>query len=320
MIMKQEELGEVLACLGNERTLFYYFKDRYCLDLIDWHMVKMKRQSLPISQLNNSSVKKFIQKPVVKEIIKHCGNGFLTKEIIEAFWPHDFLTFTLTLDCWGEGDKGYDQTSRNQRNLVLQVNFDNKHTSEYQRLLRPDDHYGPFEYWCHPVRQDAKKTMSWIRMDFDFSTNEALIEEIQNDWLRQANGELIRVKKRLSRKSTLKPGDIVHGIHCDYKDFEYYVEKVLKPYRKLWAEASMLAAIQFIRDTLGISTIYYHSFSTGNKLKKIYGLPPKSMYTQLPKQFGFELTEEAPEFLAKDKHAKRYIKAIKNPQWYRMAL
>ncbi len=318
--MKQEELSEVLDCLGNERTLFYYFKDRYCLDLIGWYMDKTKSRSLLIRDLNKSGLKNILQKPVMREIIKNCGHGFLTKEIIKAFWFHDFLTFTLTLDHWGEGDRGYDQTSRNQKNLVLQLNFDNKHTSEYQRLLKPDDHYGPFECWCHPVRQDAKKTMSWVRMDFDFTTNEALIEEVQNDWLRQANGGLTRVKKSLSRKSTLKPGDIVSGIHCEYKDLEYYVEEVLKPYRKLWAEASMLAAIQFIRNELGINTIYYHSFSTGNKLKKVYGLPPRSMYTQLPKKFGFELTEEAPEFLARDKHAKRYIKAIENPRWYRMAL
>jgi len=44
------------------------------------------------------------------------------------------------------------------------------------------------------------------------------------------------------------------------------------------------------------------------------------MYTQLPKKFGFSLTNEAPEFLAKDRRAKRYLKAIKNPQWYRMAV
>ncbi len=318
--MRQKELDEVLDCFENERTLFYYFKGRYCLSLLDWYMTKIKKQSLSIGQLNKGDLKSFICKPVIKDIIKNCGDGFLTKERMQAFWPSDFLTFTLTLDRWGEGDRGYDQTSRNQQNLVLQVNFNNKHTTEYQRLLKPDDHYGPFEYWCHPVRQDAKKTMSWIRIDFDFSTNEALIEEIQSDWIKQASGGLVRVKKRLSQQKALKPGDIVYGIHCEYKDFEYYVDKVLKPYQKLWAEASMLAAIQFIRDELGISTIYYHSFSTGHKLKKVYGLPPKSMYKQLPKQFGFKLTKEAPEFLARDKQAKRYLKAIKHPQWYRMAL
>lgn len=318
--MKREELDEVLDCFGSERTLFYYFKDRYCLSLLEWYMTKIKKQSLSIGLLNKGELQNFIRKPVMKEIVKNCGDGFLTKEKMQAFWPSEFLTFTLSLDRWGEGDRGWDQTSRNQQNLVLQVNFDNKHTTQYQRLLKPDDCYGPFEYWGHPVRQDARKTMSWIRMDFDLSTNEALIEEVQNDWLRQASSGLFRIKRGLSQRGTLKPGDIVYGVHCEYKDFEHYVDKVLKPYQKLWAEASMLAAIQFIRNELGINTIYYHSFSTGNKLKKIYGLPPKSMYTQLPKQFGFSLTKESPEFLLKDKHAKRYLKAIKNPQWYRIAV
>lgn len=318
--MKQKELDEVLECLGNERTLFYYFKDRYCLSLIDWYMDKEKKYSLSIGELKKSDFQQIMNKPVMKDVIKNCGDGLLTKEAVQAFWPSDFLTFTLTLERWGEGNREWDQTSRNQQNLVLQVNFDNKHTTEYQHLLKPDNCCGPFEYWDHPVRQDAKKTMSWVRIDFDLSTNEALIEEIQNDWLREASDGFIRVKKRLSKRKASKPGDIVYGIHCEYNDFEHYVSRVLEPYRKQWAEASMLAAIQFIRNELGINTIYYHSFGTGNKLKKIYGLPPKSMYTQLPKKFGFRLTNEAPEFLARDKHAKRYLKAIKNPQWYRMAV
>ena len=215
---------------------------------------------------------------------------------MQTFWPSEITPFVLTLNGWGDSDRGWDQTSRNQCNLVLQLNFDGFHMQEYHRLVKPNDHYrdgeGPFEYLGHPVCQKQRKTMSWIRMDIDFSTNEVLIEEIQNDWLRKA----------------------------EYEDLKYYVEQVLTPYQNIWAEASMAAALRFIRDELGISTVFYHSFDTGKKIKAVCGSPPRSMYTQLPKQFGFESTQESPEFLMQDKVSRRYIKSIKNPNWFRLSV
>lgn len=316
--MKRKELDEILACLGDERRIFYYFKNRYCLDILNWHMEKTQKQHLPINELNQHPLQRFSSKPIVKDIIKYCGDGLLTKEALQTYWPDDILAFTLTLGRWGEGDRGYDQTSRNQQNLVLQINFDNQHNQEYQRLLNPSDSYGPFEYRGHPIRGDHRKTLSWVRIDVDLSTGEALIEEVQNDWLRKVNSSLKRIDQRLSGKGDVKPSDIIYGIDCGYEDIKEYADVTLKPYNKLWAELSLLAAIYFIRNELGISTIYYHTFDTGKKIKKIYGLPPKSMYTTLPKQFGFELSNEAPVFLQEDKQSKRYLQAIKTPQWYRM--
>jgi hypothetical protein len=315
--MKREKLDEIFACLDDERTLFYYFKDRYCLDLIDYYLDRKNTDLLSISELNKGDLRQFGHKEIVKNITKSCSNGFVHRKDVQAYWPNEFLTFVLTLDRWGDGDRGYDQTSRNQENLVLQINFDNKHIQEYRRLLRPDE-YGPFEFRGHPVRDDNRKTLSWVRIDFDLSTGEALIEEVQNDWLRKAHSSLMSVRKRLSQRRSLKPGDIVYGIHCEYTHLNEYVEQVLEPYNKLWAEASMLAAIHFIRKELGISIIYYHTFDTGKKIKKIFSSPPKSMYTQLPKKFGFELTEESPKFIQEDKCSRRYLKAIQNPLWYRL--
>lgn len=79
------------------------------------------------------------------------------------------------------------------------------------------------------------------------------------------------------------------------------------------------AAVQFLFEEIGLNDIYYHSFETGATLKHIsFGLPPKSLYTKLPKQFCFDLVDEGPSFIRKDKHARRRLKKIDHQQWYRL--
>jgi len=109
-------------------------------------------------------------------------------------------------------------------------------------------------------------------------------------------------------------------INGGFSDLQYYIDNILGPYQQIWAEASMAAAIRFIRQELGISNVYYHSFDTGKKIKAVSGSPPRSMYTQLPKQFGFELVSNHPEFLIRDKVSRRYINAISDPQWFKLAV
>ena len=316
--MKREEVKEVLECLGDERRVFHYFRDRYCFDLIEFEMDRQNCQSMKVSALKAGSLSRYLQKPVVAKALKHCANGVVSKQDLQSMWPQDLLPFSVSLSRWGEADRGWDQTSRNQCNLVLQLNFDGKHDEQYRRLIKPDDECGPFECWGHPVVKGRRKTMSWVRMDVDFTTNEVLIEEIQSDWFRNAAGALARVKTRRVKKPSLKPKEVYWEILGDFEGLEAYVEQTLAPYRKIWAEASMLAALRFIRDELGISTVYYHSFDTGKKLKGVCGSPPRSMYTQLPKQFGFKETSEVPVFLARDKFSRRCIKAIKSPSWFRL--
>lgn len=62
----------------------------------------------------------------------------------------------------------------------------------------------------------------------------------------------------------------------------------------------LAAAIKVLREDLNIKRIFYHSFESGNILKGFEGdwLPPRSLYTQLPKRFCFQPTNEAPAMLA----------------------
>lgn len=315
--MKSQDVEDVIACLGDERRIFRYFKDRYCFDLLTLDLQRQQLAQVKVAQLKTGPLARYLQKPLLASALKQCGGGVVD---VNSFGPVDAvqaLPFSITLGRWGDGDRGWDQTSRNQCNLVLQLNFDSGHNARYNRLVKPANAYGPFESYGHPVQQQGHKTLAWVRLDIDFGTGEVLIEEIQNDWLRKAERVLDRINRRRSCSPQAKPQDVIRAINGSYNDLVTYVERELQPYRNLWAEAAMLAAIRFIKDDLGISTVYYHSFDTGIKLKRVGGAPPRSMYTTLPKQFGFELTTEVPEMLATHKHSRRYIKAIKAPSWFR---
>jgi hypothetical protein len=316
--MKLEDVNEIISCLGSEKQVFHYFKDRYCLDNISYEMTRQNKSKFKVSELKSSQLSRFMQKPIINDKLKYFGRGEIRQSDLALFWPEKMESFVLGLGCWGESQRGCDQTTRNQCNLVLQLNFSSQHIKDYERLVKPNDSNGPFECWGHPVSKHHRKTMSWVRMDIDYDTNEVLIEEIQNDWLRNAKGVLTCLRKRREKAPKTKPSQVNRFIDASYDELEQYVEKSLAPFEKIWAEASMTAAINFIRQHLEIDNIYYHSFDTGVKIKQVCGKPPRSMYTKLPKKFGFELGNEAPKFISEDKNSKRYLKAIKNPMFYRL--
>ncbi len=57
-----------------------------------------------------------------------------------------------------------------------------------------------------------------------------------------------------------------------------YYESVLSSHTDIWAEAMLTAAISFIRDELGFTTIFYHDYETGKALKHIGRRgPPRSL-------------------------------------------
>jgi hypothetical protein len=97
------------------------------------------------------------------------------------------------------------------------------------------------------------------------------------------------------------------------------MDNSLADYYCLWDEAALSAAIKFIIDELGIGQIYYHTFDTGNVLKGMWNShPPRSLYTDLPRKFCFDLTDEAPRMLNTSTAAKRKLRKTPEPRWYRL--
>ena len=151
----------------------------------------------------------------------------------------------------------------------------------------------------HPVSQNGELTLAWARIDLDLKTNEALIEEIQSDWVRNAMA-----------KATEEDGDSIK--------WSRYVDTILRPHSKVWDQAMLASIIWFLVEEIGVTQLFYHTFETGSKFKHItWDQPPKSLYTKLPSIYCFEITHNGPRFIrdTKDKHIrKNFVKP--DTKWY----
>ncbi len=317
--MKQELVDEIIACMPKERTLFRYFKDRYALMLLSYMTEKNIND---ISDIKKSDFSGLLARPFVKEHLHMMGGGKISKELIQYLWPHEVYNFVLTVSKWNNAKNNGGQTSRRGHNLVLQLNFSNQHDVDYKDLVKPECEQ-LLNYYGHPIletdeRQYFHETLAWARIDLDFDTNEALIEEVQSDWIRRAKrlySNAVWYKKRRYKK--VHNWDVMGDVDSVIK----YYEENLIPYKTLWDEAMLAASIDFIRNELGIEKIHYHSVKTGPCVKRIsYTRPPISLYEKLPKRFCFKKSAEAPEFLQSDKEFRRLYKKLRNPEWFNLAV
>ena len=305
--MNRQEIIEILACMPRGRTPFYYFKDRYALMLMGLAFDK------PVSkaQVREAGYGRLLDKQIVKEAIGKYGKGKVSAEICDAHWPLDPQCYMLKLGAWGMCHRWSAQTSRRGYNIVLQLNFTMQHTKQYHDVLDPDEDYY-FECYGHPVTKDKRRTLAWSRIDVDLDSDEALIEEIQNDWLRIA----MRARKRAERFSN---SILLRGKRVSSAKVIEYVDEVLAPHFKIWDEAMLAATIWFLREEIGISRIFYHTHEYGSKLKRIdWSQPPRSLYTALPRRFCFEQTDECPELLMKGVKTGKNKRLLKEAQFQKL--
>lgn len=295
-----------------EKSNFYYFKDRFALMVLSYFV----ESGMKIKDIKKTKVGKLLNKPIVKNIINQCGNGILTRGDLDSYWPPIPECYLLTIGKWGNGTKNkywqrsWYQTSRPGLNLVLQLNFSSKHNKEYQKLINPGN-YHPFQYYSHPVRKDNFNTLSWARIDIDFDYDEAIIEEIQTDWIRIAKNEKVTIEKKL------KENEMCFEEKKKMQNIIKYMDNTLNSHLKLWDEATMAASIWFLKEVTGIGKIFYHTYESGNKLKGLGNhKPPKSLYKTLPEKFAFRLTENVPLFLKAQKRFKK--EKTNNLQFYVM--
>lgn len=312
--MKKDILDEIIACLPEERTLFYYFKGQYAFFLLN--LVTEKISS--IRSIKLTPFQSLLNQPDIRDVVAKQGNGHLTPQLFGGAWKETSQPFVLTVDRWGNSDQWQYQTTRKGCNLVLQLNFSEKHNRAYHRLVKPEDEF-VFNFSGHPAMERSnralfRETLAWARIDFDLDKGEALIEEIQSDWVRRVQSCLNSIRNGANAW-------LLDWCDCKPEDFILYVEKIMAPYVKLWQEAMLTATVQFIQQELGIYKIYYHSHLSGAKVKGVYGgAPPRSLYSDLPRKFCFQLTDEGPLFIGNDRFYKRKKRALKRVTWYKLEI
>jgi len=313
--MDQDTANEVLACLCGERTLYTYYRDRYGIGLLSQLCRDGGDARLGVGALKKSPLAPLLQKPRVKAALAALGGDRLDAGVLAAC-DHDPAQedFVLTLATWGSArrrERRWRQTSRPGYNLVLQLNFNGLHDRRCGRLGCAE---APFNYRAHPVSQ-RRNTLAWARIDLDWTSGSALIEEIQSDWIRRTAWLAARIERQLAAGRSPDAPLRVWGLGCSHAEARDYCAYVQERYAAIWAEAMLWAAIVFIRDDLGLRRIYYHSDSGGALLKGLRErLPPRSLYSELPRRFCMAPTGELPPLLAGDGGARSLVR--QRPELY----
>ena len=312
--MDHHAIDEILACLCGERTVYPYYRDRYSIGLL--RQLSRDRQygeTLSVASLKKSVYAPLLQKPRVRSALATLGHDLIDDRFL-AVHDHDpdQEYFILTLDAWGSErrtERRYRQISRPGLNLVLQLNFSGCHDRQYRKLGCRNS---LFNYCGHPVSR-SRNTLAWARIDLDWSSDCALIEEIQSDWVRSVAWLAEKVERRLLHGRSVTESIPYRGSSFPLAIAQAYCAYVKERYAAIWAEAMLWASIQFVREELGVRQVYYHSEQSGRLLKGIrWSAPPRSLYTDLPRRFCFAPTHEIPPFLAEDKEVRQVLR--QNPE------
>lgn len=310
----REELGATLP----DQMHYPYFADREAA----WLLAHALRGPTRIAAIRKGPLGAFLNRPAIRAVTARCGDGRLdpahllpladpmtafdpatdlaahtaTEAAYEALVAEEIRWFTVSFDFWG-AEPNDDrpgvwrdlQVSRPGSNLVLQVNFPEAYLRDFALTFTPEMRRN-FECASHPIRTDGAFTMAWARLDIDADRGEMLIEEIQSDWLR-----LLATRGRMiARNNGSNAGKAIAHAHIDL---------ALDAYGRDWARVTLLAALAFAVSELGIRRIWIHQPQPGAKLKNIEGpLPPRSLYSDLPRRFGFQPTHRAPSFLYDHRH------------------
>ncbi|MEM6482550.1 MAG: hypothetical protein AAF681_11935 [Pseudomonadota bacterium] len=281
---------------------FPYYPDRESA----WVLAQMMPEVASVARLRQMPFGKLLSRPALRPLVAQ-GGGVLNRrdilavahahwamhmealsaaglDAVDATFALPWHDFELSFDSWGLRRWYFDQTTRQAGNLVLQMGFPSDHAAIMGRYLTPGVRK-TFEYPAHPIRISGRPTLAWARLDIDLSSGDALIEEVQSDWLRFASEEVDELRESAPRSRELA-------------SMERYRADLVARYGKIWSRAMLLAALLVLRDELALRRVWMHQPGPGTVFKRIdWSGPPRSLYSDLPKSFGFAPTRERPGFL-----------------------
>ena len=307
--MKSQLLDEVIACLPTGKTHYRYFQGAYASRILSMLMP----EKAELHTIKQTRFKRFLEHKTIKPIVALSGNGVLDRTSINASWLEPSEPFLLNVSRWGgRGERDWYQTSRGGENLVLQLNLPVQHQRQFTRWVDPFGGSSLNGTWSsHPVQTEIEKpsfreTLAWSRIDLDFDTNEALIEEVQSD----ATRNVLRMAKRYK------------ACNCSECIEKLKYVKWFERYQKLWSEALLCATVEFIHQELGIERIFMHTANSGWRVKKMSKTwhAPRSLYSDLPKKFAFKRTFAAPEFLLQTRCYQKLIRKQPDIDFYQLSM
>lgn len=268
--MRSTEAESVRGRLSTGRRLFPYFPDRYAL----LRLARFVGDGMSVREVRASPLGRMLDRPAVRPIVASCG-GVLTADALAYAWPARPDAWGLSFGIWR-----FVQTTRFAHNLVVHLDL----PRSYRRVA--DAVAGEkANLQCDGHPSDPEElTYAWARVDVDLERREALVEEVQSDavraeWKWWPEDTAAVVTRRMPRSAV-----------------------------RTWAEATLAATLEVLQDELGVTSIWYHTHEGGRVAKGIPGTPPpRSLYTELPKRFGFVEVDEQPAMFAdlKDRERRR---------------
>ncbi|MEL7278852.1 MAG: hypothetical protein AAGK79_00740 [Pseudomonadota bacterium] len=281
---------------------FHYYRDRESAWLLQAHL----KDDTPVRAVRQTTRAKLLDRPLIKPlaaggggVLRHHDLRVLARAdcvldydalsapgvaALEAVYDAPWMDFEITYDIWQDRDWQWAQMSRPGANLVVQLGFPSDHALLLQRTIGKADR-DKFECDLHPVRTSGRPTLAWARLDIDVKSGTALIEELQSDWLRF-------VRRYVRDLTDARPRSRV------LRNTQAYEAGLTAQYDKVWAKALLTHVLILLRDRLGLRDVFMHQPVPGAMLKSIdRRLPPRSLYTDLPKSFCFTPTRDVPDFL-----------------------
>jgi len=320
--MQIGEARELAASLQRSQPAVTYFAHRYAA----WLLGRVVGEGVPARSLKESGHRRFLENPTVRAVAARAGTGVLTRAALERAEASRAEVYRIGVATWGPArekhwERFWYQTTRPGANLALLLYLPRRHDAAYRRLLDPAGWY-PAVNRHHPHARPPRIALAWARIDVDLPTGEALIEEVQSDWIKHLGwlwSSALRLGSGRARDRAVRtyfghPGG-------RFEDLERYWTRVLAQHRAWWAEATLFAALWLLFERLRVRRIYYHTQEGGRVRKEIDDEPPRSLYTKLPERFGFELTREPPRFLQHAKKARSScVRGAADLPWYRLEL
>lgn len=333
--MYVQDLEGVLRTLPEAMT-FNYYDDRHS----PWLLARLMPEQARVAQLRAGLAGKLLDRPALRTLVAGCGGILRRSDVIalahadrtdcdaagacalalQEIWSEPWQDYHVTFTEWGRGmDWRFSQVSREGGSLVIQLGFPSDHAQLMGRYL-PADARAKFEESYHPVRTDGRPTLAWARVDVDVRRSEALIEEVQCDWLRFVADEIEWLADADPRSRRLRA-------------HQAYQKALFDRYAKVWPQAMLLATLSVLHEKMGINRIWMHTAEAGAALKGLgHDGPPRSLYSRLPKRFCFAPVSDMPAMLvpgpwtkvpraAKDRLARLpAIKAQGKPLFWRLDL
>ncbi|MEM6832188.1 MAG: hypothetical protein AAF562_01080 [Pseudomonadota bacterium] len=305
--MTPEDLARVRRALPPLPHGFAYGPEDYALHLLK----RQLSQSATVRQLKASALYALLQK--AQTAIKGGGQVDQT-DCAQALANRPKYVFPVTVRAWGNNpgpnyDRYYYQTARQGFNLVIQMGLPSEVWRDFRALCKPYLR-DPYNSDSHPARKSGPPTLAWARIDLDWTTREALIEEVQSDWAAS-----IQEDRRDSWVSSYDFGNQPDRVLT-------FLKHVFPAVETLWPEAILWLTIDMLTQHLKMQRVYMYDHQTGNLTKGYRGrsVGPRSLYEKLPKSFCMVKEEGPPAFLSKDFKAGDLAKRFKDirPMFWRL--